>query len=154
MRIGNTQIGYAGIQVGWTITSDKRWKDQIRELPYGLDMVMQLQPVDYIRKNNEKQTREMGFIAQDLEAILAKLGYADQGFLTKDDDGYMSVRYNDFIALLTKALQEQQAIIDQLESKGKGQDQAIATLSESLQALWKVVDDNMSQNSGDSTKSH
>ncbi|MEM5566679.1 tail fiber domain-containing protein [Psychroserpens sp. AS72] len=112
IRIGNTQISYAGIQVNWSATSDKRWKDNIRRLPYGLDVVKALRPVDYIRKNNDTKTREMGFIAQDVEALLLKEGYTDQGFLHKDDNGFMSLRYNDFIALLTKAIQEQQEIID------------------------------------------
>ncbi len=127
VRIGNTEISYAGIQVDWSITSDKRWKDNIRKLPYGLDMVMQLQPVDYTRKNNKRKTREMGFIAQDLKALLTKVGYTDQGFLTKDDKGFLSVRYNDFIALLTKAIQEQQAIID-------GQNEKIETQNGQIEA--------------------
>ncbi|GAB1858305.1 hypothetical protein MHTCC0001_31420 [Flavobacteriaceae bacterium MHTCC 0001] len=131
IRIGNSAITYAGVQVGWTITSDKRWKDKIRHLPYGLDMVKQLKPVDYIRKNNEKQTREMGFIAQDLEKTLQKLGYDDQGFLTKDDDGFLSVRYTDFIALLTKAIQEQQSIIETQNNK-------IDTLTVALQEVNSI----------------
>ena len=119
VRIGNTDINYAGIQVSWSITSDKIWKEQIRELPYGLDMLMQLKPVDYKRKNNDIKTREMGFIAQDVEAILNEMGYDDQGFLTKDDDGQLSLRYNDFIALLTKGMQEQQELIETLINENK-----------------------------------
>ena len=88
-------------------------------------MLMQLKPVDYTRKNNEKKTREIGFIAQDVEALLAKIGYTDQGLLTKDDKGFMSLRYNDFIALLTKAIQEQQLIIENQKNE-------IRTLSSAL----------------------
>ena len=99
------------------MTSDQNWKEQIRVLPYGLDMLMQLKPVDYIRKNNDAKTREMGFIAQDIEGLLSEFGYSDQGFLTKDDKGLMSLRYNDLIALLTKSIQEQQDIINELEVK-------------------------------------
>jgi len=40
------------------------------------------------------------------------LGYDDQGFLTKDDEGRISLRYNDLIALHTKGMQEQQQIIE------------------------------------------
>jgi len=112
IRIGNNAITHAGIQVAWDVTSDKRWKDNIRALPYGLEVVKQLKPVDYVRKNNDAKTREMGFIAQDIETLLTKVGYTDQGFLHKDDNGYMSIRYNDFIALLTKAIKEQQEIIE------------------------------------------
>jgi len=128
IRIGNTAIAFAGVQVPWTITSDKRWKDNIRELPYGLKVVKQLKPVDYVRKNNDAKTREMGFIAQDVEELLNKIGYKDQGFLTKDDKGYISLRYNDIIALLTKAIQEQQEIID-------NQDNKINILTKELSAL-------------------
>jgi hypothetical protein len=98
--------------VGWAISSDKRWKEEIRTLPYGLDFVKQLQPVDYIRKNNDAKTRETGFIAQDVEALLEKVGYTDQGIVIKHDDGKLSLRYNDFIAILVKALQDQQQIIE------------------------------------------
>ncbi len=118
IRIGNTFIQSAVTQVAWTFPSDIRWKENVRALPYGLDMVMQLEPVDYVRKNNDAKTRDMGFIAQDVEALLAKIGYTDQGFLTKDDKGYLSIRYNDLLALLTKAMQEQQGIIETL-SKDK-----------------------------------
>jgi len=119
VRIGNTNITYAGIQVGWTITSDARWKKEVKDLPYGLNMVSQLRPVDYIRKNNENETREIGFIAQEVEMVLAQLGYDDQGILTKDDEGFMSLRYNDFIPVLTKAIQEQQEIITSLKNEQK-----------------------------------
>lgn len=111
VRIGNASISYAGIQKAWSITSDRVWKEQIRTLPYGLDMLMQLKPVDYIRKNSDIKTREIGFIAQDIEEVITKFDYADQGFLTKDDEGHLNLRYNDFIPLLTKAMQEQQEII-------------------------------------------
>ena len=106
VRIGNNQITYAGIQVAWTITSDAAWKDDIQPLPYGLTMVSQLKPVDYIRINNEANKREIGFIAQDIEMLLKKLGYTNSGMLTTDDDGRLSLRYNDFIPILTKAVQE------------------------------------------------
>ncbi len=111
VQIGNGSILYAGITVPWTVTSDRRWKKQIRPLPYGLNMIEKLTPVDYTRKNNEAQTREIGFIAQDLKEVLQALNYDDQGLLTTDDQGYMSVRYNDFIPVLVKAVQEQQQII-------------------------------------------
>ena len=62
-------------------------------------------------KNSSQKTREIGFIAQDVDKILSEIGYDDQGFLTEDDKGQLNLRYNDFIPLLTKAMQEQQEII-------------------------------------------
>jgi hypothetical protein len=140
VRIGNTAITYAGIQVPWTVTSDRRWKENIRKLPYGLQTVMELNTVDYTRKDTDSEKREMGFIAQDLEDVLAKIGYMDQGFLTKDDDGYLSVRYNDLIALLTKAIQERQNIIDTQNRKIETFEDQIVVLSKRLKNIEAIND--------------
>jgi len=137
IRMGGANISYAGIQVAWTVTSDISWKKDIRELPFGLNMISKLRPVDYIRKNNENETREMGFIAQDVELTLKELGYDDQGFLTKDDEGRMSLRYNDFIALLTKGMQEQQQIIERQKEQIEGQQKEIESLKSDQSKLDK-----------------
>ncbi len=113
VRIGNTSVTYAGVQVAWTITSDRHWKNSVRKLPYGLEMLMDLNPVDYLRNNSEEKGREMGFIAQEVMAVLENYDYGDQGFLTKDDEGHYGIRYNDFISLLVNAVQEQQQIINE-----------------------------------------
>lgn len=133
VRIGNHQITYAGIQVPWTTTSDARWKEKIQDLPYGLNMISQLRPVDYLRKNNAHQTREIGFIAQEVEEVLAQLGYNDQGMLNKDDKGYMSLRYNDFIPVLTKAVQE-------LHQKTTRLEQTIELLVKTNESLLKHLE--------------
>ncbi|MEM8764390.1 MAG: tail fiber domain-containing protein [Bacteroidota bacterium] len=119
VRIGNTNISLAQIQVPWTFTSDRRWKTDIKDLPYGLNLVNQLRPVDYRRKNNNGLTRETGFIAQEVEEVLQRLGYKNQGILTKDDNGYMSLRYNDFVPVLTKAIQEQHTQIQDLQEQNE-----------------------------------
>jgi len=137
VRIGNEDIHYAGVQVPWHVTSDKRWKEKTRELPYGLDVLKQLKPVDYVRKNNKYKTRDMGFIAQDVEALLTKIGYNDQGFLTKDDKGYLSLRYNDFIALLTKAVQEQQEIIENLKNTNSQQSAKLEVQNIKIETQYK-----------------
>ena len=36
IRMGSEQISYAGIQVAWTITSDKRWKNTIKWLNHNI----------------------------------------------------------------------------------------------------------------------
>ena len=139
VKIGNMSVTWAGIQVAWTVTSDLRWKENIRVLPYGLAFVKQLQPVDYMRKNNEHKTREMGFIAQDVEALLTKVGYTEQGFLTKDDKGFMSLRYNDFIALLTKAIQEQQDIIEEQNGEIKSLQSSVGSQQSEIKSLQSAV---------------
>jgi hypothetical protein len=117
IRLGNTDITNAYIQVKWSYASDIKWKESIRELPYGLSFVNKLKPVDYIRKNNENRTREAGFIAQDVEALLKELGIENSGLVSKGYEGSLELRYSDFIPVLTKAMQEQQTIIDELKTR-------------------------------------
>jgi len=63
VRIGNTVISYAGVQVGWSTTSDLFWKKDLRDLPYGINFIKKLRPVDFKRKNAPEKGRGMGFIA-------------------------------------------------------------------------------------------
>jgi hypothetical protein len=130
--MGNTAITYAGIQVAWTITSDQRWKKETRTLPYGLNLIKQLKPVDYLRIDAEDKNREMGFIAQEVEQALKSVNYKDQGFLTKTEKGFYELRYNDFIALLVKGMQEQQTIIE-------NQNTNLELLKKELDAIKKHI---------------
>ena len=117
VRMGNTSITSARIQVAWTITSDKRWKEDIRELSYSSDFISKLRPVDYLRKNDDKQLREIGFIAQDVAQIIEELGLSNMGLLTQDGNGNYELRYNDFIPIIVKAIQEQKEEIDTLKTR-------------------------------------
>ena len=117
VRIGDTNVTAATIQVPWTITSDSYWKENIRDLSYGLDVVNALKPVDYLRKNNDANTREVGFIAQDVKALLQLLELTDLGIVSEDDNDRLGLRYNDFIPILVKAIQEQDAKIKSLEER-------------------------------------
>ena len=112
IQIGNTSITSANIQVAWTTTSDRRWKSDIKTSNLGLDFINQLHPVSYLRKNDENKKTEYGFIAQELEETLNKIGITNAGILSKDGDGMYQVRYNDFIAPMVKAIQEQQITIE------------------------------------------
>lgn len=73
-----------------------------------------------------------------MEALLTKIGFKDQGFLTKDDKGYISLRYNDFIALLTKAIQEQQQIIETQNAKIENQNKNYKKLLKRVEQLELV----------------
>lgn len=115
VRIGNTAVTYAGVQVAWTITSDIRWKENIRTSPLGLQFINALNPVSYVRKNDENKKTEFGFIAQELENTLQEFDVINSGILTKDDEGMLSLRYNDLIAPMVKAIQELKAENDVLK---------------------------------------
>lgn len=117
VRIGNTAITYAGVQVAWTITSDKRLKDTIEESALGLNFINALNPVSYTRRNDEHKKTEYGFIAQEVEQVLKNNNVSNSGIITIDDQEMYSMRYNDIIAPLVKAIQEQQVLIDTLTKR-------------------------------------
>ena len=60
IRLGNASVTYAGTQVAWTITSDKRYKTNIKDSNLGLDFIKKLRPVSYIRKNDSSNKLEYG----------------------------------------------------------------------------------------------
>ena len=119
VRIGNALITYAGIQVAWTITSDRRLKTDIKKSELGLGFIKKLNPVSYTRMNDSAKKTEYGFIAQEVEETLKNLGLSNTGMVSKDDKGMYSVRYNDLFAPMVKALQEQQGIIEADKAKIK-----------------------------------
>jgi len=143
--LGNTTIGQSSIQVDWSISSDLHWKDCIQSLAYGLNLIKELRPVNYLRKGAFERKREIGFIAQELEVALRNVGYHDQGFLTKTDSGYFEVRYNDFIGIAINAIKEQQQTIESqqksLESQQKtndNQQQIIEDLQKEMKEMKKA----------------
>uniref|UniRef100_A0A7V3E8L5 Peptidase S74 domain-containing protein n=1 Tax=Ignavibacterium album TaxID=591197 RepID=A0A7V3E8L5_9BACT len=106
VRIGNTDISYAGIQVAWSITSDRRWKENIQPTNLGLDFISKLNPVRYNRINDENKKIEYGLIAQELEQVLKEEGVTNSAMLTIDGEGRYELRYNDLFAPMIKAIQE------------------------------------------------
>ena len=138
VRVGDANVTYAGVQVAWTVTSDKRWKSDVQNIPMGLNLIQRLRPVDYMRSNTDKNsfmanTREAGFIAQEVEETLAKLGYGNRGIVSTDDKGFYGLRYNDFIPVLVKGMQEQQSQIQEQQAQIEDLKKAVKKLIEALQ---------------------
>lgn len=106
VRIGSPAVTYAGVQVAWTITSDKRWKSDIKSSELGLNFISKLKPVSYFRNNDENKRTEYGFIAQDVEEVLKESGVENSGMLTISDEGMYELRYNDLLSPMVKAIQE------------------------------------------------
>jgi hypothetical protein len=73
------------------LSSDKRLKENIKPLEYGIDNLM---PVEFNFKG--KDAKHYGFIAQDI----------NNDDLIKDTGDYLAVRYNSIIAMLVKEVKE------------------------------------------------
>lgn len=105
-QIGDSSLAEARVQVSWTVTSDHRAKTSIASLDLGTDFILALQPKSYFRKDsngNAVGREEMGFIAQDVDAIVGRpLGLVQYDVGT---DTY-GLRKDDLIAPMVKMLQE------------------------------------------------
>jgi len=118
-------------------TSDRNAKTDIVDSPLGLDFIKSLRPVAYkykVGKNivdgaydDENKTitsvpgkrQHFGLIAQEVKEILPNdvdFGGWVQTDLN-DENSEQGLRYDQFISPLIKAIQEQQAIIEQLKIK-------------------------------------
>lgn len=140
VRIGNTSVTSIKAQVAITTTSDRRFKDNINDMPLGLEFINLLRPVEYTRKNDESNAKEWGIIAQELKQTIAEVNYDNAGIISEDatKDHYLSVRYTDFIAPMIKAIQElseKDKEIDALKTQLKEQEQLLNSLLERVKKL-------------------
>jgi hypothetical protein len=104
----------------WTNASDRRYKNTITPINLGLDLVSKLKPVSYFYNNNELNQKSYGFIAQDVQQALKELNRNEKDGIVKimeQKDQYLGLNYEEFVPILTKAIQEQQAIIQALQKE-------------------------------------
>jgi hypothetical protein len=119
-------------------TSDLREKTDVATSSLGADFIKQLRPVSYkfkvgenvITKDEDGETdivtprpgerTHWGFVAQEVKEVVDAAGVDFGGWILtdKDDpDSTQGLRYDQFIAPLTKALQEAMERIEQLETE-------------------------------------
>ena len=123
-------INYSG---KLTDTSDRRAKEDIQPLPSGqLQKLMQLQPVSFVMKKDRKHRTELGLIAQDVEPLYPDL-------VETDASGMKSMSYVELIAPLIKAMQEQQAEIDELKAENERLEAGNRALAARLDATGYAV---------------
>jgi hypothetical protein len=107
-----TQTGALIANTSWTTGSDRKLKDNITLLEDGvLDKVLKLKPSRFTLKADleEEKRVQIGFIAQEIEEV-----FPEYVVIHTDNKGE-ETRYLDYekiCVVLTKALQEQQEIID------------------------------------------
>jgi hypothetical protein len=105
------------IQANTTVyTSDARLKRNVQPIGNALGTVAKLRPVSYEKRadlrSNDYSMKQMGFIAQELESVLPNSVHTD-----KSADAIKSVDYISIIPVLTKALQEQQQMINKQQAE-------------------------------------
>lgn len=144
------------------VTSDKNLKKDIKELEeWHYQLFLKLIPCSFLFKDGESGRTHVGFISQDVENALSELGKEALDFAgfckdkrhkyyidadgneveeeILDEDGnpvyVYSLRYEEFIALITYAVQRTITRVDKQEEQMKKQEKRISALEQKLAAL-------------------
>ena len=109
-------ISYNGTLTVYATTSDYRLKENVKPMVGALSIVSQLNPVTY--DWTESKVNGQGFIAHELQAVIpdAVVGIKD----AVDSEGnavYQQIDTSVLVATLTAAIQEQQALINNLTTR-------------------------------------
>ena len=106
----------AATTVSYATSSDKRLKENIVDAPLALDKVMKI-PVRSYDWKEDKHHVDYGFIAQELYKIDSEaVGKGDDAEELTNPRGTWQVEYGRLTPMLVKAIQEQQALITQLQA--------------------------------------
>ena len=105
---GGTEVYCSSSGQLGTLQSSHKYKNDIIPLPDQSSALMQLEPVQFIYKNDDAKIKQCGLIAEDVYNIYPELVVFDQR------GEIQTVRYNQLHALLLKGWQEQQNKIEEL----------------------------------------
>jgi hypothetical protein len=146
--VGQIIANSSNLSAGVSCSSDIRYKKDITPLTNALNNVMQLRGVNYFWKTKEfpeKQfpdTKQIGFIAQELEKVYPEVVFTDK-------DGYKSVDYSRLTPILVEAIKDQQKIIQQLEEENFKIKQANVQIKAELNLLSEKVNNLINSLSND-----
>lgn len=125
MLLGNASYPFDTVYLNSapSVVSDERKKKDIEDLDtnYAKSIILGLEPKTFKYKNNESDRTHFGFVAQDVETLINKLGIDSKDFAPfiksprEDGDFDYSLRYEELIAEIISVLQSQQKEIDELK---------------------------------------
>ena len=107
-----------------TISSDLRLKKNVTDATSKLDDILSLRVVNFEYKNEDKNGKQLGFIAQEFEKVFPSLvtnadsrKYDTKGNVISGYEDEKGLKVGLDFAVFTKAIQEQQTIIEDLKSR-------------------------------------
>jgi hypothetical protein len=133
-----------GIANSWTTYSDQRVKTLFQPIENALVIVSQLQPYSYRHHSSqwvkghlevlEESSPSLGFRAQEVYEVLPEAVHKPEN----EGSELWGMNYDLLIPLLTKAIQEQQEMIEQLQSVNTGLNARIAAVEREM-ARGKLI---------------
>ncbi|MFT3908581.1 MAG: tail fiber domain-containing protein [Ferruginibacter sp.] len=152
---------FAGPQISINdpiLISDARVKKDVAEINNADEIISKLNPKTYFFRHDVEKgfvftdKRQYGFISQDVEKVLPELVHDIPGPVTPDEKGnlvasketYKGIAYDELIAVLVKAVQNQNDKISELQSQVNALSQG-STASKSNTQTVILNDDNVQQ---------
>ena len=108
---GSARAVINGSTGAYTALSDARLKENVTPIAHGLNAILSLNPVSYTMVGDETAVQQIGLIAQEVEPVVPEVISAP----TVSNSWY-GLNYAGFVPVLIKAIQEQQALITQLQA--------------------------------------
>jgi hypothetical protein len=164
--LGNSSVTSIGGYAPWTVLSDIRFKKDVASEEHGLDFIMQLKPITYhmdVRKLNQflngskadslytfaswdegmakkEKILYSGFSAQQVEDAAQKIGYSFSGIHKPETErDHYSLDYASFVVPLVKAVQEQEATIEQLKKENSALQQKNNSGNDEIESLKQQI---------------
>lgn len=103
-----TKAGGKVIAGVWTPPSDRNLKENIVDLNYGLDEVLEMKPKSFRYKSTPNR-QNIGFIAQDMKEVIPEVVYGEEGSMSMD--------YSALTSVLVNAVKELDARVRELEGE-------------------------------------
>lgn len=133
-------------------TSDRKDKENIQKINYGLQEIMQLKPVKFTWKNRSERGVKLGLIAQDVQEVLSEVVKTfdhvkdSSGNWKKVELERLGIYYSDIIPVLISGIQEQQEMIEaeqeinvSLKEKVNLLEQENQSIREELNKLQRLI---------------
>jgi hypothetical protein len=124
LQVGESGDGTEARANAWNTFSDRRLKRDFQKIENPLDRIANINGYYYYwTKDKKDQTRQVGVIAQEIEAVLPEI-------VSTDKEGIKSVNYSKLSALLIEAVKEQKGLIDQQQDEIASLQNELAELKE------------------------
>ncbi|RMG59814.1 MAG: hypothetical protein D6722_21705, partial [Bacteroidetes bacterium] len=127
------------------VTSDRRAKEDVQDLNYGLNEILKLRPVSYNWKDRVSDHRYLGLIAQEVSPVLGEIVNTHRleidpltGQSRRVELNRYSIRYTELLPVMIKGMQEQQSLIEAQQEKIEAQEARIRELEAQQDLLQQM----------------
>ena len=137
--VGNINASGEVRASGVVLTSDRRFKQNVRPLTSALSSVLALRGVRYewnalgVQHGGTAGASQVGVIAQEIEKIYPEL-------VSTDKDGYKAVNYAQLTPVLIEALKEQQAQIEVLKAQNAALKADVTATADAFEARLRRLE--------------